>query len=273
MIDLHSHTTASDGQYAPEVQVGMAAKAGIRVLAVTDHDTVIGLDACHRAAVTHGLRLVPGIEVSCQLHRREVHLLGHFIDPTEPGLLAYAAQLVEERERRMVLMIERLAAQGVPITLAHVQAIAGTAPLTRPHLARALVELRVCTSIKEAFSRFLADGRPAWVPRFELTVEDGIALIHRAGGTVTVAHPGSSKVNRLELERMAKAGLDGLEVIHSDHPPSQRELFEKWATELGLVCTAGSDFHGERVAPDRTFGSIDMPERSFTALEARRPQR
>lgn len=269
MIDLHSHTTASDGQYPPHEQVALAAKAGVTVLAVTDHDTVAGLAACTEAATARNMRLVPGIEISCIHHRREVHLLGHFIDPANSGLGAYALQLIDERSKRMELMVNKLVAMGVPVTMAQVSALAGDAPLTRPHLARVLVELRVCTSTKEAFDRFLGDGRSAWVPRFELPVETAINLIHAAGGTATIAHPGSSRVNRLEVETMAKAGLDGIEAIHRDHPPSQRELFQKWAKELGLCCTAGSDFHGEKVAPDRRFGSVAMDEGEFKALEQR----
>lgn len=269
MIDLHSHTTASDGQHAPHEQVALAARAGVTVLAVTDHDTVAGLDASDAAAQHHGLRLIPGIELSCLHQRREVHVLGHFIDRASPTLGDYARRLVHERARRMERMVERLVALGVPVTLAQVQALAGDAPLTRPHLARVLVDLRICTSTKEAFSRFLGDGRPAWVPRLELTVADAIALIHGAGGTATVAHPGSSQVNRSELEQFARAGLDGLEVIHRDHPPSQREQFERWANELGLCVTAGSDFHGEKVAPDRHFGSVSMAAAQLDALERR----
>lgn len=269
MIDLHSHTTASDGQYAPHEQVALAAKAGVTVLAVTDHDTVAGLDACDAAAKAHGMRLVPGIELSCLHQRREVHVLGHFIDRSNAALGAYARQLIDERSKRMELMVQKLVAQGVPVTVEQVQALAGDAPLTRPHLARVLVELRVCTSTKEAFDRFLGDGRSAWAPRFELSVESAISLIHGAGGTATIAHPGSSRVNRLELEQMAKAGLDGLETIHRDHPPSQREQFQKWASELGLCSTAGSDFHGEKVAPDRYFGSVGMDPAQFAALERR----
>ena len=269
MIDLHSHTTASDGQYPPHEQVALAAKAGVTVLAVTDHDTVAGLAACAQEAAARNMRLVPGIEISCIHHRREVHILGHFIDPANEGLAAYAVQLLAERSKRMEQMVTKLVAMGVPVTMEQVSALAGDAPLTRPHLARVLVELRVCTSTKEAFDRFLGDGRSAWVQRFELPVEAAITLIHAAGGTATIAHPGSSRVNRLEVETMAKAGLDGIETIHRDHPPSQRELFQKWAQELGLCCTAGSDFHGEKVAPDRHFGSVAMDEGQFRALEQR----
>lgn len=271
MIDLHSHTTASDGQYAPDEQVALAAKAGITTLAVTDHDTVRGLAACREAADRLGVRLIDGIEVSCALHRREVHVLGHFIDPQHPAITAYAARLIGERRARMELMLARLAALEVSISLEEVEALAGDASLTRPHLARVLVQRRFCSSVKEAFDRFLGDGRPAAVQRFETTVEEAVGLIHAAGGTATIAHPGSSRVHKLELQRMRDAGLDGIEAIHRDHPPSQRELFRRWATELGLCVTAGSDFHGPAVAPTRTFGSVQLDPAALAALERRRP--
>lgn len=270
MIDLHSHTTASDGQHPPHEQVAMAAKAGVKVLSVTDHDTVAGLDAAEAACRHHGVELVPGIEVSCTLQRREVHVLGHFVDPSNAALLDYTRRLVDERETRMARMIERLASQGVPVTMELVQRIAGDGLLTRPHLARALVELRVCTSVKEAFDRFLGDGKLAHVPKVELQADAAIAMIHAAGGTATIAHPGSSRVNRYELGELAKGGLDGIEAVHQDHPPSQRELFERWANELSLCCTAGSDFHGVKVAPDRVFGSVTMSPLQLEKLRARR---
>ncbi len=270
MIDLHSHTTASDGQYPPAQQVALAARAGVTVLAITDHDTVDGLAEAGQAAQALGVRLIPGIEISILHNRREVHILGHFIEPTEPRLAEHAAALKAERGGRMLAMLEKLRGAGITVALEHVQAVAGDAPLARPHLARALVELNLCRSVKEAFDRWLGDGRVAHVMRRELSVADAVGLIHGAGGTATLAHPGSTKVNRLELEQFAAAGLDGLEVEHVDHPPSLKEKLRQYSTQLNLTCTAGSDFHGEKVAPNRLFGSVTMSPDALTRLEARR---
>lgn len=270
MIDLHSHTTASDGQHPPAEQVAMAAAAKVTVLAVTDHDTVSGLDACEAAAKEHGLRLVPGIEISAHLNGREVHILGHFVERAFPKLASFDAELKTFREQRMGQMVEKLAALGFPVTLDAVKAIAGTGHLARPHLARWLVEHGYCTSTKEAFSRFLGDGKPASVPRFDVTPQEAIELIHAAHGTATVAHPGSSRLNQLELTELKAMGLDGLEVHHADHPPTQRRQLLAWATELELVPTAGSDFHGVKVAPDRKFGAEGMDPADFARLEALR---
>lgn len=271
MIDLHSHTTASDGQYAPDVQVAKAAKAGVTVLAVTDHDTVSGLDACEAAAHTHGIRLIPGIEISVHYNRREVHLLGHFVDRSVPRLARFDVELKQLREQRMQQMIDKLKGLGFPVTLEAVKAIAGDGHLARPHLARWLVEAGICTSTKEAFSRFLGDQGPVAVPRFDVTPEQAIELIHAAHGTATVAHPGSTRIHKGELEALKAMGLDGVEVHHSDHPPTQREQLLTWARALDLVPTAGSDFHGEKVAPDRHFGSVTMDAEELKRLEQRRP--
>jgi 3',5'-nucleoside bisphosphate phosphatase len=270
MIDLHSHTTASDGQYPPDEQVARAAKAGITVLAVTDHDTVSGLTACEAAASKLGLRLVPGIEISTHFNRREVHILGHFVDRAVTRLANFDVELKAFREQRMALMVDKVKSLGFPVTMEAVKAIARDGHLARPHLARWFVEAGVCTSTQEAFTRFLGDGKPAAVARFDVTPDQAIELIHAAHGTATIAHPGPSRINRLELGELKGMGLDGIEVHHSDHPPTQRAQFLSWARELDLVPTAGSDFHGEKVAPDRHFGSVGMDPQDFARLEQRR---
>ncbi|HLM48424.1 MAG TPA: PHP domain-containing protein, partial [Myxococcaceae bacterium] len=220
MIDLHSHTTASDGQHSPAELVALAASAGVTALAVTDHDTVAGLGEAAEAARAHGVELVAGIELSAFVLKREVHILGHFVRPDFAELASYDARLRVEREQRMERMVEGLRKMGFPVSMAEVRAIAGGAQLGRPHLARLLVERGWCVDVKAAFDRFLGSGKAAWVERFKLEGEDAIALIHRAGGTATVAHPGSSKLERHEIRTLAKAGLDGMEALHADHNPS-----------------------------------------------------
>lgn len=273
MIDLHSHTTASDGQYSPDELLALAAQAQITTLAVTDHDTVAGLEACEKAAAAHGIRLIPGIEVSAFVGRKEVHILGHFVDRTETKLARFDVELRTEREKRMEAMVAKVKGLGFPVTMDHVRAIAGDAHLGRPHLARVLVEGHWCLDTKEAFERFLGDGKPAAVPKFVVTSADAIALIHRAGGTATLAHPHTSKVFEHEVQQLKREGLDGLESDHADHPPHVRQKLHAWAAQLDLVKTAGSDFHGEKVAPDRKLGSASMDPAWFAALEARRPTR
>ena len=269
MIDLHSHTTASDGQYAPAELVALAVRAGVHTLAVTDHDTVDGLAEAREAAAGLGLTLVPGIELSAFVQKREVHILGHFIRADAPTLKDLSRRLRTERENRMEQMVQRLQRLGYPVTLEDVYRVAGEAQLGRPHLARALVERGWCTSVREAFDRFLGDGKAAWVDRFRLEAPHAIRLLQEAGGTATLAHPGASRMERYDIEQLAAAGLAGLEVFHVDHNPSVREKYLRMAHELSLVPTAGSDFHGEQVAPTHRLGSASTPPEAFAALRAR----
>lgn len=249
----------------------MAARAGITHLAITDHDTVAGLPEAAAAARPLGLELIPGIELSAFINNREVHILGHFIQPDGDQLARVSQQFRDERRERMVRMIEKMNQLGVPVTLEQVLRLAGSAHLGRPHLARVLVEQRVCTSTKEVFDRFLAFGRPAFVERQRISAEKAIEMIEAARGTATVAHPGVSRVNELELRSLRDAGLSGLEVFHSDHKPAARDKYLALAKELGLVPTAGSDFHGELVAPGRRLGSASMPMDRFEELRRRAP--
>ncbi|MGO8971053.1 MAG: PHP domain-containing protein [Myxococcaceae bacterium] len=268
-IDLHSHTTASDGEHSPEALLSLARAAGVTVLSVTDHDTVAALPRAAAAAEAEGLAFVPGIEISATAASREVHVLGHFVDPTEPGLARFSDRLRGERAERMRRMVERMGELGFLVTLDEVERIGGGAHLGRPHLALALLNRGYVSSTKEAFDRFLADGRPGHVDRFRLSAEDAVQLLHCAGGTATLAHPGPSQVTRPTLEALARAGLDGLEVFHVDHVPSQREALLRTADALGLIPTGGSDYHGPRVSPGRKPGGSTTPPEAFARLSAR----
>ena len=270
MIDLHAHTTASDGELSPEALVQRAHAAGVTHLAVTDHDTIASVDAATEAARALGLTLIAGIEVSAFHERREVHILGHFVNAHHPDLIGFSARLKTERLERMEAMVAKMQGLGFPITLEDVLAIAGDAQLGRPHLALVIVNKGYCTSTKEAFSRFLGDGRPAHVDRFKLSAEDAIRLIRTSGGSATLAHPSVSRMERYDVERLHALGLAGLEVHHADHNPSVKQKYLGIARALDLVPTAGSDFHGPRVAPDRHLGTTgQMPFSDLERLEAR----
>jgi predicted metal-dependent phosphoesterase TrpH len=269
MIDLHSHTTASDGEHTAAELFSLAREAGVTHLAVTDHDTVTGLADAEVQAQAHGIHLVPGLEISALLNGREVHVLGHFVDRTHPELSGMADRMRAERTRRMEIMVERVKALGFPIRMEHVQHLAGNANLGRPHLARVFVEQGWCADVREAFDRFLGDGKPGWVDRYRLTTAEAISLIRAAGGTATLAHPGVNRVERFELEKLAAEGLAGLEVHHGDHLPELRTKYLALADALGLVPTAGSDFHGARTTPNRKLGSADTGLEAFERLVAR----
>jgi hypothetical protein len=269
--DLHCHSTASDGQYSPEEVARLALQAGLSAWALCDHDTVAGLAPAAAAAARLGLRLVPGIELSAFLGAREIHLLGHFVDPAHPSLVAFEDFLAEHRRRRLALMVERLAAVGVPVTAGDVVRLSGGKTIGRPHVARAIVATGAVATVRQAFDRYLGEGMPAYVPRFRLEVAEAVRLVRGAGGTVTVAHPGVSRLGEAEVARLAAAGVAGLEAVHPDHAPAVREGFLRLAAAHGLVATAGSDYHGPDVSPDRRLGMVTMDAPALAALEARRP--
>ncbi len=270
-IDLHAHSRASDGQYAPAEVAEQIVEAGVSVWSLSDHDTVAGLGAAAEAARRLSLRLVPGIELSAFLERREIHLLGHFVDPEHPALKRFEDELALHRRNRMNAIVERLAEQGIRIRVADIEKFGDGKTIGRPHVARAILEAGVVTSVKEAFDRFLGEGRAAYVQRFRLEVDDAVQLVRSAGGTVTVAHPGVSRLERGDLQRLAAAGVVGVETHHPDHNPSVREKYLRLAHELDLVPTAGSDFHGEAVSPDRHPGQVTMDPEDLQRLESRRP--
>ncbi|WP_248362463.1 PHP domain-containing protein [Anaeromyxobacter oryzae] len=270
-IDLHSHSRASDGQYPAAEVAERAAAAGVGVWALCDHDTIAGLEAGGAAAARLGVRFVPGIELSAFLDRREIHLLGHFVDPVHDALRRFEDFLAVRRRVRMQQIVEKLAGLGIRIAPADIEKWSGGKTIGRPHVARAIVETGIVATVKDAFDQFLGEGRPAYVPRYRLEAEDAVRLVRSAGGTATVAHPGVSKLERYDLERLRAAGVDGLEVHHADHNPSVREKYLRIAEALDLVPTAGSDYHGEAVAPDRHLGDVSMAHEELERLERRRP--
>ena len=270
-IDLHSHSLASDGQYPAAELAARVAQAGIRTWGLCDHDTVAGLGEAGHAAVRHRVRLVPGIELSAFQDHREIHLLGHFVDPSHPTLQRFEDLLALKRRERMTRILALLGGLGIRLGMADIERWSGGKTIGRPHVARAIVELGAVSSVKEAFDRYLGEGRPAYVQRYRLEADQAVALVRGAGGTTTAAHPGVSRLERGDLARLRAAGVVGLEVHHPDHNPSVREKYGRLAAELDLVATAGSDYHGEAISPDRHLGDVTMPEDALAALERRRP--
>ncbi|MFB9687884.1 PHP domain-containing protein [Amycolatopsis plumensis] len=266
-IDLHAHSTASDGTTPPADLPRLAAEAGLTVLALTDHDTFAGLAAASAAATE--VELVPGVEISCRLDESEVHLLGLFVDPLFAPLADELELIRTDRERRAVRMVERCRELGAPISLAQVREIAAGAPLGRPHVAAALAAV----GITDAFTAdWIADGGRADVPKHVLATVDAIALVRAAGGVAVLAHPRSVKrrasVTDAQLAALAAAGLAGIEADHPEQPPEVRDRLREVAADLGLLGTGSSDFHGDR-KPVRLGECTTSPE-VFAALRSRR---
>ena len=270
-IDLHTHSLASDGEHRPAEVAARAAAAGTRVWALTDHDTVAGQAEGAEAAGRLGVRFVPGIELSVYLGQREIHVLGHFVDPAHLALRRFEDFLAERRRVRMGEIVSRLAALGIAIGEDDIVKWSGGKTIGRPHVARALVAAGAVSSVKEAFDRYLGEGRPAYVPRFRMEAEESIRFVRETGGVASVAHPGTSRIEREALAKLRQAGLSGLEVGHPDHHASVRQKYQRLCQELDLVATAGTDYHGEAVAPDRFLGSAEMAAEELERLEARRP--
>lgn len=261
-IDLHAHSTASDGTTPPASLPRLAAEAGLTVLALTDHDTFAGWAD---ASAASDIELVPGVEISCRLDDAEVHLLGLFVDPGNAALAAELELIRTDRERRAVRMVERCRELGAPISLARVREIAAGAPLGRPHIAAALGAV----GITDAFtSDWIADGGRADVPKHVLSTVEAILLVRAAGGVAVLAHPRSVKrrasVSDTQLATLGSVGLAGVEVDHPEQPPEVRARLREVAADLGLLATGSSDFHGDRKAV--RLGECTTAPEVFAAL-------
>ena len=253
VIDLHIHSTASDGTLSPAAVVAAAAVAGLDVMALTDHDTLAGWDEAF-AACPCGLTIVPGLELSCVYQGGEgqrpisVHLLGYLVDPSHPGLVAELCRLRTERSRRGEKIVEKLVAAGLPISWERVREFAAGASIGRPHVGRALVEAGVVASVDEAFVELLSAAGPYYVRKADLDAVAGVQLIAAAGGVSVFAHPAAGRrgrvVDEAAITALAQVGLCGIEVDHPDHLPAERDDLRILAADLGLVATGSSDFHG-----------------------------
>ncbi|MEU5839664.1 PHP domain-containing protein [Streptomyces diacarni] len=249
-IDLHTHSTASDGTDSPAELVRNASAAGLDVVALTDHDTVGG-HAEALAALPAGLTLVTGAEISCRLDGISLHMLAYLFDPGEPAFARERELVRDDRVPRARAMVAALRELGVPITWEQVRRIAGDGSVGRPHIATAMVEEGVVETVSDAFTEewIAGDGR-AYVGKHELDPFDALRLIKGAGGVAVFAHPLAAKrgqcVPESALAELARAGLDGIEADHADHTPATRTRLHALADELGLLATGSSDYHGTR---------------------------
>jgi predicted metal-dependent phosphoesterase TrpH len=255
-VDLHMHSTASDGSRTPGDVVAAAKRAGLAAIALTDHDSVAGLAEARRAAAELGVRVVAGVELSAVEGETETHLLGLHLRDTdllERGL----ESLRSMRERRAHAIVDRLQSLGVSVSYDSVLAQAGVGALGRPHVARALVAEGWAVDVRDAFDRYLGAGRPAYVAKEQLSMRDAIEMIHDAGGLAVLAHPGGSGT-RERLEALRALGLDGVEVKHPSHSPADTTRLRTLSDQLGLLPSGGSDWHGASDGP-RTIGMTHVP--------------
>jgi predicted metal-dependent phosphoesterase TrpH len=276
-IDLHVHSNASDGTDDPAEVMRRAAVAGLDVVALTDHDTQAGLSEAG-AALPDGLTLVPGMELSCQLDGRSVHLLAYLFDPEDPALRAETSQIRDDRTYRARAMVDKMRELGADVTWEQVAAIAGDAVVGRPHLARALAAAGAVATPADAFTAdWIADGGRAFVDRYAPDLARAVGLARAAGGVPVLAHPRSPgyEIPDEVIETLADAGLSGIEVFHFDHDQSQRMRLAQLARSLNLIMTGGSDDHGSYLPGGRPpegsghgLGSETTPPEEYERLLA-----
>jgi 3',5'-nucleoside bisphosphate phosphatase len=265
-VDLHAHTTASDGRATPSELIALAKAADLQAVAITDHDTLDGLSAAQVAADAAGIQLVHGIELSTIDGTREIHLLGLHLSDTA----VLAQRLVEvqaARVDRAVEIVARLNRHGMPVTLDMVQEQAAGGAVGRPHVARAMVAGGWARDVRDAFDRWLGDGKPANVGKLRLELGDGIALIHDSGGVAVWAHP-QGEGTRDRIERFAAIGLDGVEVRHPSHTSEDLSRLATLCEEFGLLISGGSDWHGA-LDGFRPLGCMHVPAPWMDAQLAR----
>lgn len=269
MIDLHLHTTASDGRSSPAALVAEVAARGVTTMAVTDHDTTAGLAEARAAASAAGLTFFDGIEVTAVHGGRDIHVLGYFIDPTNAGLATFLTAQRERRRERLVEMAEKLARAGVPVGIDTVIALAPPGKsLGRPALAQALVSAGYVRDVAEAFDRYLAEGRPAYASRDGADPATVVGEIRRAGGIAAMAHPG--KMNKDDIiAPMVEAGMEAIEVFHPDHSLDDQIRYREFAVRFNLVATGGSDYHGPGSGREHGLGVVSLPPPALEALLAR----
>ena len=271
MIDLHLHTTASDGRATPAELVAELVSAGITVCAVTDHDTTDSIAAVRALAEPHGIRVIAGIEITAVADDEDVHTLGYGFDPLHPGLMAFLHTQRADRRRRLDEMSARLDAIGVPVDLATEVAAHGRGggkALGRPLLAAALVRAGHVATMSEAFERYLGRGRAAFIARVGATPAHVVELVHAAGGIASLAHPIKLKKDKM-IEPLAAGGLDAIEVFHPDHDFNAVLHYRQRANRLGLLMTGGSDFHGRDSGRVNAVGRVTLPSEEFARLAER----
>ncbi len=268
MIDLHTHTTASDGRCTPAELVARAAAAGVTVLSVTDHDTVAGYQAASAVSAAAGVELVSGIEMTAIVDGADLHVLGYFIDAHSPRLLAFLAEQRRRRIDRVRQIIDRLATHGIvldPDAILQPGLEDPSVASGRPWIARALVAGGHVADSNQAFDRWLGRGRPAFVARLGVTPKEAIARIHEAGGLASLAHPGLVGHDEW-LPGLAADGLDALEAYHSSHDGSATDHYLSMAARLGLCVTGGSDYHADESHGVGGPGSVSLPPDAYAKL-------
>jgi predicted metal-dependent phosphoesterase TrpH len=268
LIDLHLHTTASDGHLSPAQLLARANAAGLTIISITDHDTVAAIAEVTQLAGTIGIRVIPGIEITAVDDGRDVHMLGYFFDPESKTLASLLERQRALRVARVRAIGERLVELNMPVDVEPLVLAAAATPgssIGRPQVARELLRAGYVASVQEAFDVWLGTGRPAFVPRTGPSPASVVAAIHDAGGVASMAHPGVTQRDEL-IGPLIDSGMDAIEVYHSDHTPEAEQTYKRIAERRGVAVTGGSDFHGDDTRRN-TLGIVSLPAEAFSALE------
>jgi len=270
ITELHCHTTASDGTLSPTELIKLADQRDVKLLAVTDHDTVAGHAEAIAASHQYGIRVIPGIEVSSLFGSTEVHVLGYGVEPQDETTMQQLAQLRDARDGRASAMVDKLHALGIPVSFERVKELAGDSMVGRPHIAKALLEGNWVSTRQQAFDDYLAEGKPAFVAHQTLSPAQAVELIHRARGIAVLAHPAlfAGDLDQL-LANLVEHHLDGVEAYYPLHTAQQTEQYAAFAKTNNLITTGGSDFHGFIGDQEVVLGSIHLSDVTLAAFNAR----
>lgn len=265
--DLHLHSRFSDGTYLPQQLAAQARRHNLAAIALTDHDSVEGCAETARACEAAGVEFIAGTELTAEQDGNELHILGYLVDTRNPRLLAQIAKFQVVRQNRIREMVARINRMNVPLSADAVFALANCRAPGRPHVARALVAAGLCTTLDEAFERFLKKNRPAWVPKFKMSGEEALDLVHDAGGLAVLAHPGLNRTDEF-IPRLVEAGMDGIECFHTKHSRATSEHYLEVAKHFHLLVTGGSDCHGQSKG-QAVMGTVKLPYHYVEKLKAR----
>jgi len=275
-IDLHVHSSCSDGTFTPAELVRLACDGGIQALAITDHDTVAGVSEAHMAGKERGVEVIPGIEIGSYLDSISIHVLGYGMRVDDPLFCQKVLRMQEARAVRNQEIIHRLQALRLPVSMEELQGYSSGGQLGRPHIARLLIDKKMVKTMQDAFSLYLRRGRPAYVERFKYSAQEAVALIHAAGGVAVIAHPGTSIPRHSQLSRvlydLKALGMDGVEVYYPDHDVATTNRLEAIAGKIGMLITGGSDFHGDnrpQIMLGNVNGNAPVPYRLLAPVKER----
>ena len=266
-VDLHVHSTASDGVFSPEVIVSKAAALGLTLIALADHDSVDGIaPALEAARVYPQLSVIPAVEISTDLPDGEAHVLGYFIDHASQELRSALEKFRNSRQRRAQAMVDKLNGLGVDIDWQRVREIAGEGSIGRPHIAQAMLEKGYVASFKEAFDRYIGHGGPAYVEREKMTPAEAVQLVVRSKGLPVLAHPFTVNDPEAMIIELKEIGLVGIEAYYKDYTSEEIQMLVSFADKYGLITTGGSDYHGIDGSTETALGGVDIPPESVERL-------